>query len=70
MKNTIQQPLKRKWTGLIDNIRKFYSAQMGWFRIAIVSHSILVQKCTLIHDKSIRMLKHARSPHFVPQFEL
>ena len=26
MKNTIQQPLKRKWTGLIGNSGKFHSA--------------------------------------------
>ena len=29
MNNTTQQPLKRKWTGLIDKNVKFYLADMG-----------------------------------------
>ena len=29
MKNTTQQPLKRKWTGLTDKSEKFHSAYMG-----------------------------------------
>ena len=34
MKNTTQQPLKQKWTGLTDKIGKFhlaYKGQHAWF---------------------------------------
>ena len=30
MKNNSEEPLKREWTGPIDNGEKFHSALMGW----------------------------------------